>query len=190
MQEDERRQFFRICDRLLIEFRQVSAEDFTKLKDYILHNPTQITDKIKEVYFPEERESKNETEHVYAYVQAINRKLDMIIEHLCKSQCGETYRSLHTNVNVSGAGIQFECDSPLQQGAYVELKVVIPVFPYPKIVALCEVIRAQDLEDIAAGHFEIALKFLVINEKDRDILINYIFVKERECLRQKKETTS
>jgi c-di-GMP-binding flagellar brake protein YcgR len=31
------------------------------------------------------------------------------------------------------------------------------------------------------------MKFLVINEKDRDLLINYIFEKEREYLRQKKK---
>ena len=98
------------------------------------------------------------------------------------------YRSLQTDVNISGAGLQFECDSPLSQGVYVELKVVIPVFPYPKITALCEVVRAQGLQSDAMGRFRIALKFLVINEKDRDILINYIFVREREHLRQKKET--
>jgi hypothetical protein len=34
------------------------------------------------------------------------------------------------------------------------------------------------------------MKFLVINEKERDLLVNYIFVKEREYLRQKKETVS
>ncbi len=71
----------------------------------------------------------------------------------------------------------------------LRLKIVIPVFPYPKITALCEVVRAQGLIS-DTGRFAIALKFLVINEKDRDILINYIFVKEREYLRQKKETTS
>jgi hypothetical protein len=190
MQEDEKREFFRIHDRLLIEYRQISAEDFAKLKDFILHNSTQIIDKINEVYFTEEKEPGGRNDQAYAYMQVINKKLDAIIDYLHKMQSGETYHGLQTDVNISGAGLQFESDSPLQQGIYVELKVVIPVFPYPKITALCEVVRAQGLASTVAGRFGIAMKFLVINEKDRDILINYIFVKEREYLRQKKETTS
>jgi c-di-GMP-binding flagellar brake protein YcgR len=43
------------------------------------------------------------------------------------------------------------------------------------------------LQGDAAGAFRIAMQFLVINEKDRDFLIKYIFEKEREYLRQKKE---
>lgn len=190
MQADEKREFFRIHDRLLIEYRQISAEDFVKLKDFILHNSTQVIDKINEVYFTEEKESTSRNDQIYAYMQVINKKLDTIIDYLYKLQCGEAYHGLQTDVNISGAGLQFDCDSPLQQGVYIELRVVIPVFPYPKITVLCEVVRAQDPINEAAGRFGVAMKFLVINEKDRDILINYIFVKEREYLRQKKETTS
>jgi hypothetical protein len=32
------------------------------------------------------------------------------------------------------------------------------------------------------------MKFVVINEKDRDFLVKYVFEKEREFLRQRKET--
>jgi hypothetical protein len=190
MQEDEKREFFRIHDRLLIEYKQISVEDFAKLKDFILHNSTQIIDKINEAYFTEEKEPGGRNDQAYAYMQVINKKLDTIIEYLYKLQCGETYHDLQTDVNISGVGLQFASDIPLQEGVYVELKVVIPVFPYPKITSLCEVMRTQGLTSDAPGRFRIAMKFLVINEKDRDILINYIFIKEREYLRQKKETSS
>jgi len=36
----------------------------------------------------------------------------------------------------------------------------------------------------------VAMKFMVIHEKDRDSLINYIFLKDRECLRRDKEVKS
>ena len=79
----------------------------------------------------------------------------------------------------------------LKTGDYTELKIIMPIFPYPKITTLCQVVRAERLHGGRyRATFRIAMKFLVINEKDRDLLINYIFVKEREYLRQKKETMS
>jgi c-di-GMP-binding flagellar brake protein YcgR len=91
---------------------------------------------------------------------------------------------------MSGAGIQFESDVSLGEGDLTELKIIVPLFPYPKITALCEVVRTERLGGDTPNNFTIALKFLVINENDRDLLINYIFVKEREYLRQKKEMAS
>jgi len=187
--EDERREFFRIHDRLPIEFRRINPEDFDRLKDVIRYNSTQAIDKINEIYFLEGSESRDESEQMRNCIQIINKKLDMIIDHLHRSQCGEAYQSMQVNISISGAGVQFECDTDLGEGDYMELKIVIPIFPYPKISSLCEVVRTRKLEDIASNRYRIALKFLAINEKDRDLLINYVFVKEREYLRQKKETS-
>jgi len=111
VQESERREFFRIHDRLPIEFRQISTEEFAKLKDFIQCSPTQVVDKMNEFYLLEERELKGENEQLYAYMQVVNKKLDMIMDFLYKSQYGETYRSIQTDINVSGAGVQFECDT-------------------------------------------------------------------------------
>ena len=40
------------------------------------------------------------------------------------------------------------------------------------------------------SYCEVIARFIVINEEDRDLLINYIFVKDRERLRLKKELFS
>ncbi len=128
MREDEKREFFRIQDRLLIEYRQISAEDFSQLKDSILHSSTQIIDKINEVYFSEEKESAGKNDQIYTYMQVINKKLDTIIDYLYKLQCCETYHGLQTDVNIGGAGLQFASDSPMQQGVYVETQDSHPCF--------------------------------------------------------------
>ncbi len=185
MEQSDKREFFRISDRLFIEFRQISYEDFLRLRRLVEHNSTQIVDKISEVYFLEERERKDENDRIFAYMQVINKKLDTVIEFLSKSLCAEDYQAMETLVNISGAGVQFECETGLKQGDYAEFKVNIPVFPYPKITALCEVLRREELGDEEKTGTRIAMKFLVIHEKDRDILINYIFLKERERLRKK-----
>jgi hypothetical protein len=186
-QEHERRSFFRIHDRLVVEFRQITPEDFTKLKDVIHYNSTQIVDEITESHLLADKELKGKNEGLIAYMGMMNKKLDTIIELLSKSQYGETYHNVQTEIDLSGAGVQFESHIPLQIGDYTELKIIVPLFPYPKITILCQVVRTENVQGSAAGISRIAMKFLVINEKERDLLINYVFVKEREFLRQKKK---
>lgn len=187
--DDERREFFRIRDRIPLEFRRISRDEFLRLQDAIRYNSTQVIDRLHELYFLEGHcESGNETDQMHAYMQMINKKLDMIIEILGKSSTGENYTTINTDVDISGAGVRFMCESSLTEEDFVELKIIVPIFPYPKITCLCQVVRVEQRDD--AGPRKCALKFMVINEKDQDILINYVFLKERQCLRQKKETTS
>jgi hypothetical protein len=184
-EEHERRSFFRIHDRLIVEFRQITPEDFTKLKDVILYNSTQVSDKIKETHFLADKEVKSGNDELFAYMRMINKKLDTIIDLLNKSQYGEIYHSVETEIILSGAGVQFESQIALKAGDYTEVKIIVPIFPYPRITILCQVVRSERLYEAPGGTFRIAMQFLVVNEKDRDLLVNYIFDKEREYLRQK-----
>lgn len=189
--DDERREFFRITDRLPVEFRIISREEFVELQDAIRYNSTQVMDRTHELYFLDiHHRPENENDHVYNYMQMINKKLDMIIELLGSSDSGGNYKKVHTDVSISGAGIKFICDTPVNEGDFVELKIIVPVSPYPKITTLCQVVRSEGDREAKEGDKRVAMKFLVINETDRDVLINYIFLKEREYLRQKKESTS
>ena len=189
-QEHERRSFFRIHDHLVVEFRQITPEEYTKLKDATQYNSTQVIDKNKETYLITDKEVKGGSDELFAYMRMINKKLDTIIDLLNKSQYNETYHCVQTEIILSGSGVQFESQIALKAGDYTELKIVVPIFPYPKITILCQVVRSESLHGGLGGTFRIAMQFLVINENDRDLLVNYIFEKERECLRQKKETVS
>lgn len=190
IREHERRSFFRIQDHLVVEFRQLTSEDFTKQKDIIQFNSTRVIDKTKEIHLLTDKELKSENEELYTFMRIMNKKLDTILDLLSKSQYGEIYQNVQTEIILSGAGVQFESHIPLHTGDYTELKIIVPLFPYPKITILCQVVRTESVQGGAEGIFSVAMKFLVINEKDRDLLINYIFEKEREYLRQKKETAS
>lgn len=189
--DGERREYFRIHDRVPVEFRVISREEFIELQDSICYNSTQVVDRLHELYFIEARtDTQDENDHVLSYMQMINRKLDMIIEILGKTPVSGNYTRIHTDVTISGSGIQFTCSPSLSEGEFVELKLIIPVFPYPKITSLSQVVRTEKDNDDPGTRQKTAFKFVVINPKDQDILINYIFLKEREYLRQKKETAS
>ncbi len=190
--DDERREFFRIRDRIPVEFRTISREEFIKLQDTIRYNSTQVVDRLHELYFIEARgEAPDENDHIYSYMQMINRKLDMIIEMLGKSQGSGNYISIHTDVIISGSGIQFIVHAAaFRRANLLSSRSLFPYFPIPRSRACARSCASKRRRETAAAGQKTAFKFVVINEKDQDILINYIFLKERQYLRQKKETAS
>ena len=189
MVEPEKREYFRLSVRLPIEFRTVSYEEYLNLENAIKCSTAQIVDSIHEFSFLRDIIANEDVVlrkkgQIYSYLRMIDKKLDIILDHLAESQDEKTYARRHVDVNIGGAGMRFISDIDLGIGVYVELKVILPVLPYPKITALCQVTRSKEVELASdAVNWEIALKFLTINENDRDLLINYLFARERESLR-------
>ncbi len=89
-------------------------------------------------------------------------------------------------IEISGSGLSFVSDVPLPENGYAEFRLMLPVFPYPNIPVLCRVVRNVKREEDSRVDWEIACKFLAINDSDRDLLVQYIFGRERERIRSEK----
>jgi hypothetical protein len=189
MEKSENREYFRLEVRLPIKFRRISHEEYINLENTVKYGSTQIIDKVNEMHFLKEIVSKDEQEkeQMHVYIKMINNKLDRILDLLYKSKDDGLYLSRYIDINISGAGIRFTTDVDLHADEYVELKIILPIPPYPKITSLCKVARSNACEVNGIANWETALTFTTINEDDRDLLINFIFMKERELLRRKKE---
>jgi hypothetical protein len=189
---DDRREYFRIKDRLAIEARVITDDEFEELENSIRYNPTQVIDKSYDMHFLRESISNDEKEknQVLSYLVMIDKKLDMLIDFLYKPKKEELFHTSYLEVEVSGNGVKFFTDLEIHVGDYAEIRIVIPRFPYPKITALAQVLRDEECFVNDLKYCEVTARFIVINEEDRDLLINYIFVKDRERLRLKKELFS
>jgi hypothetical protein len=189
MSEANQREYFRIEDRLTIDFRYVSPEEFRKLEDIIRYNPSHKSGRSRETEFYGEFivQGKGEDRELFEYLKVLDKKLDAIMGLLEAKKSEDAYRSLYTRVNISGAGIRFLSDGPLTAGERVELRITLPITPFSKVSTLCEVVRAEEVTADEEARWQVALKFLVINEYDRDVLINYIFTREREKMRSEKD---
>jgi len=182
------REYFRIEDRLSIEYRRLSPEEFVRLESIMRYHPSCKPEGPRAEGFRAEFIvcGEGQDKELFAYLKVLDKKLDMILELLDSRKGGEAYKSLDTRVNISGAGIRFVSDGPLDMGERVELRIVLPIAPFFRLSTLCEVVRIQEQPAGEATGWQIALKFIVINEYDRDVLINYIFTKERERMRAEK----
>lgn len=193
MDKREEREFFRIDDHLLIEYRKITQEEYAELADKIRYTPAPHKERLTEGYSKEEVELQKEwpeKEELYRYIQAIDRKLDIIIE-LLSGQKGEgAFIKTYQRLNISGSGIRFISEIELKEGDYVELRIALPTRCYSGITCLCRVVKSEKIRDDASSRWVVAMKFEVINEEERDLLINYIFTKERELIRHRKGAES
>jgi hypothetical protein len=184
----ERREFFRIRDRLEMEFRSVDQAEFLRLERIVKYNPTQVivkpqTKKIKK----QRRDDGVEGESLISFLSMLDHKLSIVIDLLTKSSIDDLYIKRYGEVEVSGSGLSFVSDVPLSEDGYAEFRLILPAFPYPKIPVLCRVVRSIKHEENLHANWELACKFLAINDFDRDLLIQYIFTREREQIRSRKD---
>jgi len=183
----ERREFFRIKDRLEVEFRDVDEAEFLRLEHLIKYNPTQVLMNL-ETSGAKKRKPKDasDSEALTSLLGMLDRKLSMIIDLLTKTGSNNLYAKRYVEIEISGSGLSFVSDVPLAENGHAELRLLLPVFPYPKIPVLCRVVRSLKHEKNSHAEWEIACKFLAINDSDRDLLIQYIFTREREQIRSRK----
>jgi len=116
----------------------------------------------------------------------LNKKLDMIIRLLTVQS--EGFQSLPFKaVNISGSGISFSTHESFRVGDTIELKMILastqslPMYLY----AYGEVKKAGRQ---TSGNV-VSTKFVKMDDAIRDEIVRYVFEREREIIRGKKEVT-
>jgi hypothetical protein len=181
--KDERREFFRITDRLLVEYREIGYEQSLILERNLHHADFSpfLPDILHQLAPNLAPGSAQISPDLYSYLEMLDRKLNTIIDLLTRKD--DLFQSKYVEVTISGAGMKYRSDTKMNEGAYLELRIVLPFIPNPRIAAIGKVVRCKPCRDGDGDSWETAISFVAINEKDRDVLISYIFSKEREYLR-------
>jgi len=189
MEHRERREFFRIDNRLTLKFRIIGEEEFKYLENIVIFSPTSSFLDANELSLLKkiELDEKKGEDPLYKYLKIIDRKLDLILDMLTeKSEENGVYNIVQGEVNLSASGIRFSSEIPMKKYDLVELIMILPSYPHMRISVLCRVVRAKTVSINGHKAYEVSLHFVVINENDRDMLIKYILTKEREMLRTKR----
>lgn len=191
---NEKREFFRIRDRLEIEFRVINDEEFLLLEREIRYRPShQYCPDSRTSLAEDIRKREDDKEMLIEYLRLLDNKLSTVLSllsppvHESQNDKAKPWTAWYGEVDISGAGLGFVLQSPIPEGTLLVLKMMLPIFPYPAIRTLCEAVRHRDVSSNESTGWKNALKFLVMNDLDRDLLISYIFDKEREQIRLRKE---
>jgi c-di-GMP-binding flagellar brake protein YcgR len=186
MRETERRQFHRVTLVLPIEYRVIDREEFMSLSETIIGMPGKQRRASREQYRDDASPGAGNEDYgaLSEQMALLNRKMDAILDLLFQGKVYHNAHERHAEVELSGSGIKFVSDVALEEGAYVDLKLLLPVLPYLKIPILCQVVRSRKLD---RGLFEAAMQFVAMSEFDNDFLRRFLFMKEREALRSSRD---
>jgi len=107
--------------------------------------------------------------------------MDRILDILEDKRAEKYAVSKNENVNISGAGIRFIADQAFSIGDIIALRIFLPLATQTQIDVLGEVRKVTESEK--KGRYCIAAKFIELSEDDREMIIRYVFKRQREIIR-------
>jgi len=179
----ERREFFRVKDRLFLEVREVDSEESLTLRESLQRSGL-LAESLDQVT-SRRPGGASVRDDVYAYLELVDRKLDMVLDQLAGRD--GLFQGGYVDVVVSGSGLRYVSDKRFEKDTFLELRIGLPIFRGQRVVALGRVMTCTKRQTEDRDEWETAISFVAINEKDRDVLVSYVFSKERESLRARHE---
>ncbi len=168
-----------------VSFDLVSKNDYEKIKNVIVsHRTGDREGDLMPLLGVEELESLDIT--VAKIWLSMNSKLDYIIKLL--KQRGEGVEEKEGLCkDISGKGIKMIYKGNLSAGQCIHLRIHPPTFPPLSVVAIGRILRAEKTALCREGEIETAVEFDTIHEDDREEIISYVFKRQRELLRARRE---
>ena len=116
------------------------------------------------------------------WLEMLNSKMDAILKLMTLSKEGFSSLPLR-HVKISGSGLVFGVNERYNVGDTLEIKMILPgsrhlaMYVYGKVMAITE----------EGGKLRAAVEFVSLEEQMRDSIVEYVFERERELIREKME---
>ncbi len=186
----EGREFLRIQALLQFIYEEIKIKEFLDIKDEYISKPSFSTSvygiynlSTPKIYQPSGG-GESETPinpRIERLLIAINSKLDVVLS-LLNPEASIFAGVKEKKVSISGSGFMFSEPQDLSgsnitnltQGSIIKITMLFPAVPQFTIKAIAQVVKI-----IKNGEYNIACKFIAINESDRDEIIKFTLEKQR-----------
>lgn len=174
---EKQRKYTRVDDLLRVDYRKVSQQVYQKYEG----NCEGICQRIfgEPLKAPEIEEITLDL--LYKLIYQANLKMDRILKILEDTDTSP-YASVGTEyVNISGSGMKFTADQMYGTGDIIALRIFLPLVSSTWITVLGKVVSSTELP--TEGGYSTAVHFVGLPESDREMIIRYVFKRQRELLR-------
>lgn len=179
---DERREWLRIDDKLLLDYRVVGKETA-----FGPPNVAQATHEAITTFITKPTEDLLKQPHgheaealLIPWLKKIDWVLEVLLQQLAKGCSDVMPLPRLTDVAISGGGISFDVSQVLREGDYLDLRLILP--PFVPIAARAVVTRVESAQR-AESLSTVATRFVNMNQDDHERLIRHIFHLQAEHLR-------
>ena len=178
---DERREWIRIQDRVLMEYRVLAEAGTTVPVEATNATPEMISAVVTKPtadLLARTGESLIGSS-VLPWIMKIDYLLEVILNSLASSQPSTVSMARLMDVNLSGGGVGFVSPQEFAAGDQLAIKLILP--PFTLIQAKTKVIRSVPEPD--GQGFAIATEFVDLKADDQEHLIRHILHTQAERLR-------
>lgn len=165
------REFSRVDANIPLEIKLIPKEEKPHIKSRTSSAPF--------LYTPVDEPSDKT---LAEWIKLINAKLDYLINIFSLHQEGFSQLPVR-RVNISGGGMRFTSEQFFNIGDIVELKTVLETPAQVALYLYGEVVNVEKVDK----NFLIFVKFINIDEDVRDYIIRFVFHRQRQIIRQKRE---
>ncbi len=188
MNDDDRREYFRIDDEVALDYREVNEDEADQLLERIQSRlvdrftaassfaatTRQMTHVIHKV--------QTQNPELARCLQAIDQKLNMITQLFVTEEMDTAQQSTR-EVSLSAGGVAFRAQHELKPGSLLELRMVL----FPALVGIVTISRVVTCALVEDGNkrypWQVAVEYQHLRETDRELLVRHIMAKETEQLR-------
>ncbi|MEW5802144.1 MAG: PilZ domain-containing protein [bacterium] len=199
MSYQEKRKYYRIKDTLAFEYQVLSPKEYEAEKIRFWNQVSGVrTLKNKYAHFlPNELDmeyfgagelSRPVSELIRGLVKLIigmNEKVDLILSHLEDKEDVSIYQKHPEDVSLSAEGIGFYTSESLSAETQVKIRMLLPQNPQILITTLGRVVRVTAKQIGEVKRFEVGILFSDIHGDDQEAIINHVFTRQRDILRNK-----
>lgn len=182
---EERREWLRIDDRLLLEYRLVD-EPAEAMNHYL---PPATEDTIATAVSKPTIDLLAGADETFAgspllpWVSKIDWMLESILKSLAKSHPGSVQIARLTEVDISAGGVGFNTPRHFQSDDVLVLKLILP--PFSMIEATARIIRVAGAGKGETG-YHVATQFIDLAGDDQELIIRHILQVQAERLRARR----
>ncbi|MBH0201242.1 MAG: PilZ domain-containing protein [Nitrospira sp.] len=185
---DERREWIRIDDRVLMEYR-VLAEPGTAVPIETANTTPEMISAVVTQPTADLLARTGESligSPVLPWIMKVDYVLEVILNSLAMTHPASVTMARPTDVNLSAGGMGFISSREFAAGDQLAIKMILP--PFRLIQAVVKVIRSVPQTDGLA--FVLATEFVDLKPDDQEYLIRHILHTQAERLRARRAATA
>lgn len=179
--QGERREWIRIDDRILMEYRAVTESGSplpAEVESASAESISEVVTKPTTELLARSGESLMGSP-VLPWIMKVDYLLEVILHALAASQPSSVSMARPMEVNLSGGGVGFSVNREFVSGDRLALKLILP--PFIPIQTIVRVIRS--VPHTSGQGFTIATEFVDLKPDDQEHLIRHILHTQAERLR-------
>lgn len=186
----DRRRFFRINDEVDLYYRKIAQQEACEashIDENVLTGDAlpQIMEAVEQEMNGILKRIETAQPEVAQYLKLLDYKIDMLAE--CLLHQNDLVREKNSyHVNLSASGLAFGSEQVLDEGDFLELKILLPA-SRALVTTCCRVIQCRQNPSHESRYpYVVSVDYMNMKEEDRELLIKHVIKRQLAQLREQK----